>query len=499
MTEKLLLGLDIGSSSIKASLLHAESGALLASATSPEREMKIDSPQPGWAEQHPETWWEHVVRATHQLLPSLPASYEILGIGISYQMHGLVLVDRHQTAIHPAIIWCDSRAVEAGEKTYAALGSDYCQGHCLNSPGNFTAAKLKWVRENLPDVYAKIHKAMLPGDFIAMKLTGEIRTTVSGLSEGIFWDFREQDLAGPLLAEMGIDPALLAERVPTFGEQGRLGASAAAALKLPEGIPVTYRAGDQPNNALSLKVMNPGEVATTAGTSGVVYGVTNRNLIDPQSRVNAFAHVNYTAEQPNVGILLCINGTGIQYSWLKQTLMDGAHSYGDLNEMAGQTPIGAEGLLCLPFGNGAERILANRDIRGGFSGINFNIHSKGHMVRAAQEGIAFSFRYGLDIMKDMGMAFSVIRAGNSNLFQSPVFREAFVNTCNVGLEIYNTDGSQGAARGAGIGAGFYRDTETAFRGLKVIDRQDPEADKVRSYQEVYHLWKARLEAQLADR
>ncbi len=494
MKQKLLLGYDIGSSSIKASLINADTGELVSSANSPEQEMKINSPHSDWAEQHPDTWWQHVVLATKKMFSKKSLDdYEILGIGISYQMHGLVLVDKNQDVLRPSIIWCDSRAVEIGDKAFSDLGPDYCLTNCLNSPGNFTASKLKWVKDNEPEIYSRIFKIMLPGDFIAMKLTGEIHTTISGLSEGIFWDFTKKNISDEVIDYYGLDKKLLADTVPTFGKQGNLKTEAAKELDLKEGIPVSYRAGDQPNNALSLNVLNPGEIASTAGTSGVIYGVTDKNVYDDFSRVNTFAHVNYSNEKINNGVLLCINGTGIQYSWIKKNILGDAFSYDQLNEFASEVEIGSEGLLCHPFGNGAERVLKNKNVNGHFSGINFNIHDKRHLIRAAQEGIVFSFRYGLDVMKEIGLEFKVIKAGYSNLFQSKVFREAFVNTCNVNLEIYNTDGSQGAARGAGIGIGYFTSNEAAFKGLKVIEKLNPDKELVKKYDSVYKIWKSNLE------
>lgn len=493
MVKKLLLGYDIGSSSIKVSLINVETGELAASAISPVTEMKIDSPQEGWAEQHPETWWHHVIIATKKMLRKISSEpYEILGIGISYQMHGLVIVNRNHEVLYPSIIWCDSRAVDIGNKAFDDLGADYCLGNCLNSPGNFTASKLKWVKDNEPEIYSKIFKIMLPGDYIAMKFTNEITTTISGLSEGIFWNFKKMKIADELIHYFDLDKNMLPDLVPNFGLQGKLTSKAAEELGLNPGIPITYRAGDQPNNALSLNVLNPGEIAATAGTSGVIYGVANKNIYDTESRVNTFAHVNYSKERPNVGVLLCINGTGIQYSWLKQNVFENRYSYNEMNDIASSVEIGSQGLLCFPFGNGAERVLKNVNLNANFSGINFNLHNKEHLIRAAQEGIAFSFKYGFDIMKSIGMEFNIIKAGNSNLFQSKAFREAFVNTCNVNLEIYNTDGSQGAARGAGIGIGLYS-AENAFKNLKIIDELSPDEVFLLKYDSAYQNWKRTLE------
>lgn len=508
MNKKLLLGYDIGSSSIKASLINADTGELVVSTFSPEQEMRIESPKLGWAEQRPEIWWQHVVKATRKMLKALTTLGEaetpnVIGIGISYQMHGLVMVNDKKEVLYPAIIWCDSRAVDIGNKAFSDLGEKYSLSTFLNSPGNFTASKLKWVKDNKPDLYSQIFKIMLPGDYIAMKLTDKICTTISGLSEGIFWDFNKQSISDEIINYFGFDKNLLADVVPTFGLQGTLTSEASSELGLKPGIPISYRAGDQPNNALSLNVLNPGEFAATAGTSGVIYGITDKNLYDSQSRVNAFAHVNYSKEHPNKGVLLCINGTGIQYSWIKQNLLDNKYNYQQMNELASSVKIGSDGLFCFPYGNGAERSLQNLDVFCSFEGINFNLHGKEHLIRAAQEGIVFSFRYGLDIMKSMGFEsslpnakFEIVRAGYSNLFQSEVFREAFVNTCDVNLEIYNTDGSQGAARGAGLGTGYFSKDSEAFKGLKVIDKLKPNEELVRKYGYHYEIWKDKLANQL---
>lgn len=492
---ELLLGYDIGSSSVKASVLDAASGRCLASATSPSEEMKMDAPAPGWAEQHPDLWWEHVGRATATLLATEGVRADaIKAIGISYQMHGLVVVDAACNVLRPSIIWCDSRATEIGAEAFNVLGGSFCLEHYLNSPGNFTASKLKWVKEHEPDIYARIHKIMLPGDYIAGKLTGEFITTVSGLSEGIMWDYLRQAPAGALLDYYGISEALLPEVRTGFGDHGRLSAKASAELGLRAGTPVSYRAGDQPNNAFSLNVLEPGQAAATAGTSGVIYGVTDRPDYDPRSRVNTFVHVNHEPEQPRNGVLLCINGTGILNSWLRGVLSSGQPvSYDAMNQMAASAPVGSGGLRVLPFGNGAERILENRNPGAGVKGLDFNRHGAGHLLRAAQEGIVFSMRYGLDIMKQMQMDIQTVRAGHANMFLSPLFREAFVQTTGCVLDLCNTDGSQGAARGAGLGAGVYSRAEEAFEGLQVVETIEPDAASADRYEEAYQVWLGDLE------
>lgn len=486
-----LLGYDIGSSSVKASLVDAQSGRCVASSFYPKSEATIIAVRPGWAEQDPASWWDYLKSATADVLSASSADpKEIKAIGISYQMHGLVCVDKDQNVLRPSIIWCDSRAVPYGNKAFDAIGHDLCLSHLLNSPGNFTASKLAWVKENEPEIYEKIWKIMLPGDYIAMKLSGEVCTTVSGLSEGMLWDFAENAPAAILLDHYGMDRSLIPDIRPTFSEQGRVSAAAAAELGLAEGTPITYRAGDQPNNALSLNVFNPGEIASTAGTSGVVYGVLGDVNYDPKSRVNTFAHVNHTSEQTRLGVLLCINGTGILNSWMKRNVTPEL-SYSQMNELASTVPVGSDGVSVMPFGNGAERMLENRQAGCSVHGVNFNVHGKAHLLRAAQEGIVFSFKYGIGIMEQMGMNVSKIHAGHANMFLSPIFRQTLAGVTGAVIELYDTDGSLGAAKGAGIGAGIYKDNREAFASLEKLAVIEP--SHTQEYCDAYELWKSRLE------
>jgi xylulokinase len=486
-----LLGLDLGSSAVKASLLDAATGCVVASAQSPQgEELPISAPQPGWAEQDPAMWWEHTSFAIRAILAGQDAS-QIAAIGISYQMHGLVMLDAHHQPVRPAIIWCDSRAVEIGAQAFARLGPATCLGRLLNSPGNFTASKLRWIQQNEPANFARIHKIMLPGDYLALRLTGEAQTTASGLSEGTLWDFSQNAPADFLLQHWDLDRSLLSTLIPTFGKQAGVLASVASELGLPAGIPIAYRAGDQPNNAFSLNVLNPGEIAATGGTSGVIYGVTDKLAYDPHGRVNGFAHVNHTATDPRVGVLLCINGTGILYAWLRRTL--GANlSYSQLNDLAADVPAGSEGLSVLPFGNGAERMLGNRRIGSHWSGMDFLRHTPGHLARAAQEGIAFSFSHGIAGMKATGVTPKKIRAGNANLFLSPVFRDTLAATLGVSIELVRTDGAAGAARGAGLGAGIYKKPADAFSGLEVIRTINPNPSLVGPCRDAAARWEAAL-------
>lgn len=487
-----LLGYDIGSSSIKAALVDAQSGRQLAVVQSPKAEMEMMAEQPGWAEQHPDTWWQHVCLATQQLLQQTGVAADtIQAIGIAYQMHGLVLVDEHQQVLRPAIIWCDSRAVTMGEEAFQAIGRERCLTHLLNSPGNFTAAKLKWVKENEPAIYDRIHKVMLPGDYIAMRLTGEICTTLSGLSEGILWDFQTNTPAQMVLDHYGFSADLLPDMVPTFSEQGKLSAEAAAATGLAQGTLVTYRAGDQPNNALALNVLEAGEVAATGGTSGVVYGVVSEPLYDPASRVNGFAHVNHSVSDPHIGILLCINGAGIQYSWLKQQM---AHelSYPAMEQLAATISPGADGLRILPFGNGAERMLGNRAPGAQINNLQFNRHGRAHFFRAALEGIAFSFVYGMRILEEMGLDVQVIRVGNDNLFQSTIFSTTISQLMGSRIEVMETTGAIGAAKAAGVAGGIYSSVREAMQGHQVICTYEP-GEREEMLEQAYENWRGDLE------
>lgn len=494
MSGRYLLGFDVGSSSVKASLVDADTGVCAASAFYPEKEAPIIAVKAGWAEQDPQMWWDNAKLSLKKVMSDAGVKGEdIKAIGISYQMHGLVCVDKDMKVLRPSIIWCDSRAVPYGEKAFGALGAEKCLSHLLNSPGNFTAAKLAWVKDNEPDVFNKIYKIMLPGDYIAMKLSGTINTTISGLSEGMFWDFKEKDAAGFLLDYFGFDKSLIADIVPTFSVQGEVSAAAAAELGLKEGTPISYRAGDQPNNALSLNVFNPGEIASTAGTSGVVYGVLGEVNYDKRSRVNTFAHVNYTKDLDRLGVLLCINGTGILNAWVRRNVAPEGISYSEMNDMMASVPIGSEGVTIIPFGNGAERVLENKEIGCSIHGINFNKHGKAHIMRAAQEGIVFSFCYGMEIMQQMGMDIRKIHAGKANMFLSDIFRNTLAGVSGATIELYETDGSVGAAKGAGMGCGIYKDNNEAFASLKKLSVIEPDEKHRSEYLEAYTLWKEKLQ------
>lgn len=494
MSGRYLLGFDVGSSSVKASLVDADTGVCAASAFYPEKEAPIIAVKAGWAEQDPQMWWDNAKLSLKKVMADAGVKGEdIKAIGISYQMHGLVCVDKDMNVLRPSIIWCDSRAVPYGEKAFGEIGAEKCLSHLLNSPGNFTAAKLAWVKDNEPDIFAKIYKIMLPGDYIAMELSGTINTTISGLSEGMFWDFKEKDTAGFLLDYFGFDKNLIADIVPTFSVQGEVSAAAAAELGLKEGTPISYRAGDQPNNALSLNVFNPGEIASTAGTSGVVYGVLGEVNYDKRSRVNTFAHVNYTKDVDRLGVLLCINGTGILNAWVRRNVAPEGISYSDMNEMTASVPIGSDGVTIIPFGNGAERVLENKEIGCSIHGLNFNKHSKAHIMRAAQEGIVFSFCYGMEVMQQMGMDIRKIHAGKANMFLSDIFRNTLAGVSGATIELYETDGSVGAAKGAGMGCGIYKDNNEAFASLKKLSIIEPDEKHRNEYLEAYTLWKEKLQ------
>lgn len=488
-----LLGIDLGSSSIKVAVVDSETGTCLGHAQYPETEMAIHSPQPGWAEQDPEVWWQ-VLKEALRILKNKVTLTDIEAIGIAYQMHGLVAVDSLQRPVRPSIIWCDSRAVATGETAFKKMGKDKTLGATLNAPGNFTASKLGWVKVHEPERYAQIDQIMLPGDYLAMKLSGHAQTTASGLSEGVMWDFDQRTLSEEIFTGLNIDSDLVPELVPNIGLQCQVSEAAAQELSLPSGIPISYRAGDQPNNALSLNVFEPGEVATTAGTSAVIYAVHDRNSYDASQRVNTFLHVNDTPSKPRNGVLLCVNGSGILYSWLRKVLSPSGHllDYAQMNKEAGQAPVGSEGLQFFPFGNGAERLLENKNIFAHLHQLDFNRHDRSHLIRAAQEGIAFAMNYGLEVFGEMGMNIHLMKAGFANLFQSELFQSAFVNTTGVPVRLLETDGAEGAARAAGVGINHWSQAE-AFGNLKTIKTIDPNTSTGEQYQEAYQSWKKNLE------
>ncbi len=489
------LGIDIGSSSVKVSLLDVASGACIASSTNPAQEMPIDAVQSGWAEQDPEMWWQYVVEGIRKIGQEHPLN-EVAAIGITYQMHGLVALSKEHKPLRKAIIWCDSRAVEIGAEALEAIGRDFCLEHALNSPGNFTASKLAWVKRNEPELFAQIDKFILPGDYIAYRLSGQVSTSVSGLSEQILWDFKEEKRADFVADYYGIPQEMIPEAGLSIGIEAHTDAATEALLGIPAGTPIAYRAGDQPNNAFSLNVMQAGEIAATGGTSGVVYGVVDTPKADPLSRVNTFVHVNHTPATPRYGILLCINGTGILNSWMRRHVVQQTLDYAAMNELAEQAPAGSDGLVVLPFGNGAERVLENRTTGAAMVGIDLNRHTTAHILRATQEGIAFSFRYGIDLMRELGLKPDVIRAGKANLFLSPLFRQTLSTLTGARIELFNTDGSLGAARGGALGAGLYKSREEAFRSLQCLEVVEPcEADR-EALEKSYELWKAAVKARL---
>lgn len=485
----LLCGIDVGTSSIKVSVVDAANQQLIYSTSFPEIENEIFSPALGFAEQDPEHWWYCVQQAILKANSSLTYNSEdIAAIGISYQMHGLVVLDKTDQVVRPSIIWCDSRAVEIGNRAFEGIGQLYCQHSLLNSPGNFTASKLAWVKENQPELFEKVKHVMLPGDFIAGRFTKAFTTTPSALSEGIFWDFSSDSISQPLLNYFNFDSSLFPKVQDVFSNHGTIDAAVAKELGLNSNVQVTYKAGDQPNNAFSLGVLSPGDIATTAGTSGVVYGVSSELKCDANNRVNSFAHVNHRADQTRIGVLMCINGTGILNRWVKQTICPEL-SYSEMNKSAASTDIGSKGLLCVPFGNGAERIFQNKQIGASFEKLDFNRHGKPEMIRAAQEGIAFSMAFGIEMLAETGIQPNRLKAGYANMYLSEVFTQTIVNTANLSVDLLESDGAFGAALGAGLGINYYKSEQEAVAQIKKIKTINPIQDQLAITKESYNRWK----------
>lgn len=490
------LGIDLGSSSIKLAVLDGHSGKALANTTVPEKEMQMHAPKAGWAEQDPELWWNYICDGIKKLRSDGVAIARIQAIGISYQMHGLVLTDKNLKVLRPSIIWCDSRAAPIGSQIYTEKGASFFQERVLQSPGNFTASKLKWVQKNEPELFKKVAYMMLPGDYIAAKFSGVAQTSKSGLSEAALWNFKKQSLATEVLEAMELPKDVIPEIVANFGIQAQIDSTLAEELGLSKEVKITYRAGDQPNNALSLNVTQPGEIATTAGTSAVIYSVTDQDASDTENRVNTFLHVNHTEKQKRNGVLLCINGSGILYQWLRKILSTEQNqliSYDQLNKLASQVTPGSDGLLFYPFGNGVERIFNNKKSSSGIENLNFNRHETAHVVRAACEGIVFAMNYGFEVMQTIGAGGSRVKATHANLFLSPVFRDIFVNTTQTSLELYNTNGAEGAARGAAFGFGHYSSLNEANQSLELMGTQEPDPRLTQAYKAYYQNWKNNIQ------
>ena len=490
------LGYDLGSSSVKAALFDIKTHKVIASASYPPQEMKISSPYPGWAEQDPEEWWQNVIQVTRLLMSQVPSEkHKVQGIGISYQMHGLIVLDKNRQILRPAIIWCDSRATIQGEKLYKSLGATYCQQRLLNAPGNFTAAKLSWIRENEPEIFGQIDTIMLPGDFLAFKLTGEIFTTISGLSEGTFWDFENHEPAEKLLNCVQGSGEILPKLTDTFGLQGNLTTKAAHALNLPSDIPLWYRAGDQPNNALALGVSAPGEVAASGGTSGVVYGIADAHINDTKNRINSFAHVNHSKPETRLGVLLCINACGILYRWIRQNIGNSA-TYDQLELLAAQSMVGAQGLSFLPFGNGGERMLLFKNESAQLYGLDLNRHERKDLIRAGLEGVAFSFVYGIEMMKTLGVPIQKINVANDNLFQSDIFSQTIANLAEATIEMKVTTGAIGAAQAAAFASGAYASLKEATFDPTISKTFNPAISG--HYKQAYEQWKNYLKLSLTN-
>ena len=487
----LLCGIDVGTSSIKLSVVDASTKKIIHTCSFPETENEIISTSPGYAEQDPEHWWyctKQVIKMANATKKYNPL--DISAIGISYQMHGLVILDKDKQVLRPSIIWCDSRAASIGDDAFEALGKEKILKDLLNSPGNFTASKLAWVKNNEPQIYDQIKHVLLPGDFISYKFTNELTTTISALSEGIFWNFNKNEISKDLLDYYGFDISLFPQIKQVFENHGQISNTIASELGLSTNLQITYKAGDQPNNALSLGVVEPGEIATTAGTSGVIYGVSSELKFDPNCRVNSFAHVNYTNDLRRIGVLMCINGTGILNRWLKENFFP-TNSYTELNNYANQSEIGSKDLMCFPYGNGAERIFNNQIIGGSFRNLDFNRHNKNEISRSVQEGIAFSMVYGLELLNSSGIVPQKIKAGYANMYLSSIFSSTIVNASNVPIQLLESDGAYGAALGAGIGCHYYKSVQEGINSLQLLSEIRPDQNKNKTM-DFYEKWKSEL-------
>ena len=487
------IGLDIGTSFVKVALTEINSGKAIDLISYPEKEQDIISIKNGWAEQDPNVWWQNSCEAIRLLINRNNINpVNIKGVGVSYQMHGLVMVDSSGKCLRNSIIWCDDRAVDIGKKAYYDLGNQFCVENLLNSPANFTASKLKWIKDNESELFSKIYKIMLPGDYIAYKLSGKINTTKSGLSEGIFWDYKKDKISTELLNYYGIKESIFPEIVPSFGYQCCVDEKGANDTGLTPNTPINYRAGDQPNNALSLNVLTPGQIAATAGTSGVIYAVSSNILTSESERINNFIHVS-NDDNLIIGKLLCINGAGIQYSKLKNDL--NIESYDEMNEMSNIPPVGSSNLIYLPFGNGSERMLNNKNIGSKLINFDQNVHEDSFVIRSTLEGIAFAFVYGMQILIKDGVKPVNIRAGNDNLFRSNVFGETIATLLNLNIEIYETTGAIGASRAVDLHLGDFDKFGNNIIENDFLKNYYPQKNKF-DYLNAYNLWLKELKLTL---
>jgi xylulokinase len=481
----LLLGLDIGTTGAKA-LLIDESGAVRASATV---DYPLLTPRRLWSEQHPADWWRATCAACRSVLQAARVSGEaVAGIGLTGQMHGLVLLDARGEVLRPAILWNDQRTGSQCEAITNRLGLPTLLQRTGNAvlPG-FTAPKLVWVRENEPDAYRRATKFLLPKDFIRYRLAGEFATDVADASGTSLFDVPARAWSTPMFDDLDLPLAWAPRCVESSAVTGAVSASAAAETGLAAGTRVVGGAGDQAAQALGMGLAHEGPVSATLGTSGVVFAATQRPLIDARGRLHSFCHA--APETWHVmGVMLSAGGS---LRWFRDTLGDleraeaaarGVDPYGLLTLLAAPIPPGCEGLLFLPYLSGERTPHVDPHARGAFVGLTLR-HTKGHLVRAVMEGVAFGLRDSLQLIREAGISPTELRVSGGGA-RSPLWRAILADVMQVPVATMNvTEGAAyGAALLAGVGAGVFPTVDDACaRTTAIVERIEPDPTNAALY------------------
>jgi len=478
-----LIGIDASTTATKA-LLIDDRGEIVAVAAT---EYDFQTPHPLWSEQDPALWWDGAVASVRRVLAESgidPAA--VVGVGLTGQMHGLVLVDAAGQVLRPSILWNDQRTASQCDEIRARLG----KSELVRITGNdaltgFTAPKILWVQENEPDVYARIHKILLPKDYVRYRLTGDFATDRAGAGGTLLVELATRDWSPTVVEALGLRPEWLPPTHEGTQITGVVSAAAAEATGLRAGTPVVGGGGDQAAQATGVGAVEEGIVALTLGTSGVVFATADKPFYQPEGRLHAFPHA-LPGKWHLMGVMLSAAGS---LRWYRDTLAPGA-AYDDLLAPAAAIPAGSDGLLFLPYLTGERTPHPDPLARGAFVGLTVR-HTQPHLTRSVLEGVAFGLRDSFELMKDAGLsAIRQVRVSGGGA-RSPLWRQILADV--LGSELVTVNTTEGAAFGAallaGVGAGIWSNGQAACnQTVRITGRTTPNAGAVAVYQHFYGLY-----------
>ena len=488
MTTKVL-GIDVGTGGTRAVLLD-QAGRVLGAATAEHAPMA--SPQLGWAEQDPRDWWRAARIAIRECLVKASAkANEVAAIGLSGQMHGLVMLDENGEVLRPALLWCDQRTEKECQGITERVGAKRLIELVANPAlTGFTLPKIWWVRAHEPQVWARARSLMLPKDYVRFKLTGARATDVADASGTLLFDVVNRRWSSEMLQASDLQPEILPQVFESPEITGRVSKDGAAASSLQEGTPVVAGGGDQAAGAVGMGIVEPGNVSATIGTSGVVFAATSRPVVEPQGRIHTFCH----AIPGRWHVMGVTQGAGLSLRWFRDQFCVGA-SYDELMKEAAAAPAGADGLLWTPYLMGERTPHLDPNARGALVGLTAQ-HTRAHVIRAILEGVAFSLRDTFTIFRDLGVPVKSIRLGGGGA-RSPLWQQiqADVYGMRVDLIAAEEGAAYGAALLAGVGAGVWPSVETACEtSVHVAKQVEPIAKNVelmnRRYEEYRKLYPA---------